>query len=97
MILRGRQPDFFDRNPALWQGAPYDGSPIAVAISESGCPLWGRNATPEETTLLGNKRHAVASADPAVLGANARAYVSRRTGSWLVTDSGKSWATHFFY
>lgn len=97
LVLRGRQPDFFDRNPGLWQGAPYDGSPIAVAISESGCPLWGRNANPSEISLLGNKRHAVAAADFGVLGNNARAYVTQRSGRWEITDAGKNWATHFFY
>ncbi len=97
LILRGRKPDFFDRYPALWKGAPYDGGPMCVALAESGMPLRGRNATPEEVAKLGNARRAVWKADAAVLGRNARGYVSSRSGSWKVTDKGLAWADHFFY
>lgn len=97
LILRGRKPDFFERYPALWKGAPYDGGPMVVAIAESGMPLRGRNATPAEVAKLGNARRAVWKADASVLGRNARGYVSSRTGSWQVTDKGMAWAEQFFY
>ena len=97
LILRGKKPDFFERYPGLWKGAPYDGGPMCVAIAESGMPLRGRNATAAEAAKLGNARRAVWKADATVLGRNARAYVSSRTGSWKVTDKGLAWADHFFY
>lgn len=97
LILRGRRPDFFSRYPGLWKGPPPDGSPILLAITESGMPMRGQNATPEQISALGNARQAVWKANPAVLGNNARAYVSRATGSWKVTPAGRTWADAFFY
>ena len=97
LLLRGRFPDFFERNPGLWHGPRPDGAPIAVAFGESGMPLSGRLATPEEIEKhLGNMRHAVLSVDTNVLGANARAYVIRRNSRWEVTEAGKSLAAHLF-
>ncbi|MBP5788441.1 MAG: M23 family metallopeptidase, partial [Kiritimatiellae bacterium] len=98
VLLRGRFPDFFTRNPGLWDGPPPDGTPIRIDLSESGCPLRGRNATDSELVVLGNARHAVLKADPAVLGRNARAYIRKKpSGAWEFTDAGRAWATALFY
>ncbi len=97
LVMRGKQPDFFLRNPALWTGAPFDDSPFVVAISESGMPLSGRLATPDEVAILGNKRIAVLSADPQVLGNNARAYVVKKGSSWVVSAAGERWRDLFLY
>lgn len=100
LVLRGKNPDFFVRNPGLWHGAPYDGGPITVTLGESGIPLSGRNATPLELKLLGNTRQAVVEADESVLGRNARAYIQKsssfKTG-WIVTAKGRAWMDHLFF
>lgn len=97
LALRGKYPDYFVRYPGLWQGAPYAGGPIRVALGESGIPLSGRNATASETAQLGNSRQAVLSVDETVLGRNARAYVRKQNGRWIVTDKGRAWMQQFFY
>ena len=97
VVLRGKYPDYFRRFPALWQGAPSDGGPIRLTLSESGAPLSGRNATAAEIALLGNQRHAVAKVFPEVLGRNGRAYVSQSGGKWQFTEKGRQWANILFY
>ena len=97
VVLRGKYPDYFRRFPALWQGAPYDGSPVRLTLSESGAPLSGRNANAAEIALLGNQRHAVAKVFPEVLGRNGRAYVSQSGGKWQFTEKGRQWADILFY
>ena len=100
LVLRGKNPDFFARNPGLWHGAPYDGGPITVALGESGIPLSGRNATPLELKLLGNTRQAVVEADDTVLGRNARAYIQKSNSfptGWIVTAKGRAWMDQLFY
>ncbi|HPC18663.1 MAG TPA: M23 family metallopeptidase [Kiritimatiellia bacterium] len=97
VVLRGKAPDFFRRYPALWHGPPRDGNPIHLALSESGMPLAGRNATAVEIALLGNQRQAVAKVNPDVLGRNGRGYVTRSGNQWKFTPAGRQWADHFFY
>jgi peptidoglycan LD-endopeptidase LytH len=97
VLLRGKYPDYFRRYPALWQGPAHDGGPLRLALSESGAPLSGRNATAAEIAILGNQRHAVLKVDPAVLGRNGRAYVSQTSGKWQFTEKGKQWAEILFY
>ena len=100
LVLRGKYPDFFARNPGLWKGAPYDGGPITVALGESGIPLSGRNATPMELKLLGNTRQAVVEANDTVLGRNARAYIQKSStfpSGWIVTAKGRAWMDHLFF
>lgn len=97
VVLRGKTPDYFRRFPALWQGAPHDGGPIWLALSESGAPLAGRNATAAEVGLLGNQRQAVVRVYPEVLGRNGRAYVAQYGAKWQFTDKGRQWADLFFY
>jgi peptidoglycan LD-endopeptidase LytH len=97
VVLRGKTPDYFRRFPALWQGAPHDGSPLRLTLSESGAPLSGRNATAAEVALLGNQRQAVVKVFPEVLGRNGRAYVAQTGGKWQFTEKGRQWADLFFY
>ena len=97
VVLRGKTPDYFRRFPALWKGAPHDGGPIRLTLSESGAPLSGRNATAAEIARLGNQRHAVLNVFPAVLGRNGRAYVALSAGTWRFTEKGKQWAELLFY
>ncbi len=92
VVLRGRYPDYFQRHPALWQGAPHDGGPLRLALSESGAPLSGRNATPAEVAHLGNRRMAVLRVDAAVLGRNGRGYIAQTGGQWQFTEKGRQWA-----
>lgn len=97
VVLRGKAPDYFRRFPALWHGAPYDGGPIRLALSESGAPLSGRNANAAEIALLGNQRQAVAKVFPAVIGRNGRAYIAQVGGKWQFTPLGRQWADLLLY
>ena len=97
VLLRGKTPDYFRRFPALWKGPAHDGGPIHLALSESGAPLSGRNASAAEIAALGNQRHAVFKVFPEVLGRNGRAYVAQTSGKWQFTDKGKQWAEILFY
>ncbi len=97
VLLRGKTPDYFRRFPALWTGAPHDGGPIRLTLSESGAPLSGRNATAAEIDLLGNQRQAVVQVFPEALGRNGRAYIAQSRGKWQFTEKGKQWADLLFY
>jgi len=97
VVLRGKTPDYFRRFPALWQGAPHDGGPLFLKLSESGLPLAGRNATAAETARLGNQRQAVLRVDPAVLGNNGRRYFAQSGGTWQFTAEGRAWADILLY
>lgn len=97
VALRGKYPDFFRRFPALWQGAPHDGGPLFLKLSESGLPLAGRNATAAETARLGNQRQAVLQVDSAVLGNNGRRYFAQSGGTWQFTADGRAWADILLY
>jgi murein DD-endopeptidase MepM/ murein hydrolase activator NlpD len=97
VVLRGKTPDYFRRFPALWHGAPHDGGPIRLTLSESGAPLSGRNANAAEVALLGNQRQAVVKVFPDVLGRNGRGYVAQSSGKWQFTAKGRQWADLLFY
>lgn len=97
VVLRGKTPDYFRHYPALWKGPPHDGGPIHVALSESGAPLSGRNASAAEITRLGNQRQAVVKVDVHVLGRNGRAYVAQAGDQWQFTAKGRQWADLLFY
>ncbi len=97
VVLRGKTPDYFRRFPALWKGPPHDGGPLHLALSESGAPLAGRNATAAEVALLGNQRQAVVKVNPDVLGRNGRGYIASSAGTWRFTDKGRQWADILFY
>ncbi len=97
VVLRGKYPDYFRRFPALWTGAPYDGGPLRLTLSESGAPTSGRNATAAEIAILGNRRQAVVQVFPEVLGRNGRAYIAQSGGKWQFTEKGRQWANILFY
>ncbi|NLG36208.1 MAG: M23 family metallopeptidase, partial [Lentisphaerae bacterium] len=97
IAVRGRTPDFFRRYPALWKGLPHDGGPIHLAVSESGVPLSGRNASPDEIQQLGNRRQAVLRVDSDVLGRNGRALIFRSGSRWDFTSRGRQWADVLLY
>lgn len=86
-----RQPDFFRRYPALWDGAPHDGGPVFLAVSECGMPLRGRNATGEESAALGRGRAKVVRVDDAALGRNGSRLVARTRDGWKLASNGERW------
>ena len=97
VIIRGRNPDFFQHHPALWHGAVYNGGPMHLNLSESGAPISGRNANAAEIALLGNQRMAVVKVDSAVLGRNGRGYIAQSGGKWQFTDKGRQWVNLLLY
>jgi len=97
VILRGKYPNFFQRYPTLWKGAPHDGGPLLLALSESGIPLSGRNANASEIKKLGNQRCAVSRVFPEILGRNGKGYITRSKGKWKFTESGRKWSEILFY
>lgn len=97
IVLRGRTPDYFRRFPALWSGLPHDGGPMWMAVSESGIPLAGRNASASEIQTLGNRRQAVLRVDPDVLGRNGRGLVTQIRGAWDFSVRGRQWADLLLY
>lgn len=84
-------PDYFRRYPSLWQGPAFDGTPIVLAATENGVPLWGRTATPAELTVLGKLPAAVLAADGAALGRNGRRLVQRSGETWRIGSNGDEW------
>ena len=96
-VKSSRLPDFFQRHPALWQGAPFDGSPITIAANENGAILGGRRATPDETARLGGAAAAVTHADAAVLGRNGRRLAIASGGQWKLGQNGQEWLAILLY
>ena len=68
-----------------------------LALSESGAPRAGRNATAAETALLGNQRQAVLKVNAEILGRNGRAYIAQAGAKWQFTAKGRQWADILFY
>ena len=97
IALRGKYPDYFRRFPGLWKGPPHDGGPMRLAVSESGAPLSGRNATADEARELGNRRQAVLRVDTDVLGRNGRGFVAQTAGRWDFTARGRQWVDQLLY
>ncbi|MFA5043589.1 MAG: M23 family metallopeptidase [Kiritimatiellia bacterium] len=92
-----RKPDFFVRYPSFWEGAPYFGGGLQMAVAENGVPLKGRNATEAERRLLGARRSAVLRVDPAALGRNGRHLVVCRKGLWRLDREGEKWRDMLLY
>ncbi|MBU4211711.1 MAG: M23 family metallopeptidase [Verrucomicrobia bacterium] len=92
-----RKPDFFNRYPCLWEGAPYRGAGLKMAVSEDGLPLKGRNATESERRLLGAHQSVVLRVDPAALGRNGCHLVICRKGLWRLGREGKKWRDMLMY
>lgn len=82
---------YFDDYPSLWTGSPYQGKALVLDVSESGIPLSGRNATPEELKTLGSQSHAILDVDSEVLGRNGLRHVTQRNGSWQLGSNGTRW------
>ena len=92
-----RKPDFFSRYPCLWEGAPYRGGALQLAVSESGLPLKGRNATEAERQRLGAHPSVVLRVDPAALGRNGCHLVISRSGQWRLGQAGEKWREMLMY
>lgn len=90
-------PDYFQRYPSLWTGDAYAGPALVLAVSESGIPLHGRAATPEEAARCAKGRPAVLSAVPAVLGRNGKRLIVPRNGGWILGDQGQRWVDMLTY
>ncbi len=91
VLAARRRPDFFDRYPGFWSGAPYDGRGVCLAVSENGLPLAGRNATADERRALGSARAAVTRVIPEVLGRNGAQLVRCAGGRWSLAPLGEQW------
>jgi len=98
VVRRAHHPDYFKKLfPSLWRGEPSDGGPMWLALSESGLPLAARNATAEEKAKLGTSRQTVWKVDEKALGRNARAFVTKKKGSWVVSNKGVAHLDLLFY
>jgi murein DD-endopeptidase MepM/ murein hydrolase activator NlpD len=97
IVRTDRLPDFFRRHAPLWNGDPFAGPAIVMACSESGVPLRGRNATPEEAALLKGKTPVVRNVDAAVLGRNGRRLIAPRAGDWMLGSQGQRWVDILLY
>ncbi|MCX6994106.1 MAG: M23 family metallopeptidase [Kiritimatiellaeota bacterium] len=97
VLAARRKPDFFDRYPCLWEGAPYRGVGLQMAVSEDGLPLKGRNATEAERQLLGAHPSAILRVDPAALGRNGCHLVICRKGLWCLGREGEKWRDMLMY
>ena len=83
---------FFSLYPELWEGAASRGAAVVLAVSETGIPLRGRAATPEETARLkGRVRACVLRVDEAALGRNGKRLVVRDAGAWRLGKNGENW------
>jgi len=91
------KPDYFNRYACLWEGAPYRGVGLHLAVSEDGLPLKGRNATEAERQLLGAHKSAVLRVDPAALGRNGSHLVVSRKGLWRLGREGEKWRDILMY
>ena len=91
VVRASRRPDYFSRYPALWEGARREPEAITMAVSESGVPLRGRNATEEEASLLGRQKHAVLRVNEQVLGRNGSRLLARAGGRWKLASQGEQW------
>jgi murein DD-endopeptidase MepM/ murein hydrolase activator NlpD len=91
-----RKPDFFERYPALWTGAPPGGA-IVVACSENGVPVRGRAATAEEREQLGKQKARIIRVHESVLGRNGSRLVIRRAGEWILAEAGEQWREMLLY
>lgn len=92
-----RKPDFFNRYPCLWEGVPYRGGGLQMAVSENGLPLKGRNATESERQRLGAHQSVVLRVDPAALGRNGCHLVICRKGLWRLGPEGEKWLDILMY
>jgi len=97
VLAARRKPDYFDRYPCLWEGAPYQGAGLQLVVSEDGLPLKGRNATESERQLLGAHQSAVLRVDPEALGRNGCHLVICRKGLWRLGREGEKWRDMLIY
>ena len=94
LIVRTTKPlDYFERYPDLWDGQAFfaEASAIVMTVSESGMPLSGRMASPEEVAALDGDRAQVLEVDEEVLGRNGMRYVVQRGDSWEVGRNAERW------
>lgn len=97
VLAARRKPDFFNRYACLWEGAPYRGAGLQMAVSEDGLPLKGRNATESERQLLGAHQSVVLRVDPTALGRNGCHLVIYRNGLWRLGREGEKWRDMLMY
>jgi murein DD-endopeptidase MepM/ murein hydrolase activator NlpD len=97
LLAAPRLPDFFQRYPRLWNGPPFNGRALALAVSENGLPLRGANASDSDLAALGAKPWLVRKVAPAVLGRNGCRLVVCREGTWTLGASGERWLEILVY
>jgi murein DD-endopeptidase MepM/ murein hydrolase activator NlpD len=97
VLPAGCRPDYFNRYPCLWEGAPYRGAGLQMAVSEDGLPLKGRNATESERRLLGTHQSVVLRVDPKALDRNGCHLVICRKGLWRLDYEGEKWRDMLMY
>lgn len=96
LLAARRKPDYFERYPALWIGAPPGGA-IVVACSDNGVPLRGRAATAGERAALGKQKARILRVHEPVLGRNGSRLVTRRAAEWVLAQAGEQWREMLLY
>ncbi len=92
VVLASPRPlDFFRRYPALWDGAPFSGRALVLAVSENGLPLRGWNAAEADLAELGKKKWLVRRVNTDALGRNGRRLIVSRNGNWILGSAGERW------
>ena len=89
--------DFFQRYPALWDGAPWAGGALVLHCTENGLPLKGRAATEAERRALGRSAFAVLRVNETALGRNGSHLVVQGRGGWKLGASGERWLSALVY
>lgn len=91
VLATRNKPDYFERYPSLWEGAPYLGAGLKMEVSGNGLPIKGRNAVAAERELLGSRRSAVLRVNRETLGRNGCHLVVCRNGAWRLSSEGEKW------
>lgn len=97
LLATDRLPSYFQKYPTLWQGDLYYRGPLVMEVSESGAPLSGRPATPEEIETLGTRKTRVLEVNTEVLGRNGTRHILRQNGVWDVASAGERWLEILLY
>ena len=96
-----RPPEYYRRYPALCEldkGAPPKVAGCALLdVSEGGVPLRLRPWPDDKPAPDAKSLPAVFAVDEAALGRNGRGYVTKKTGAWTLTQTGRNWIAQLFF
>ncbi len=98
LILKSRGVvDFFKRYPSLWKSDGSASGVLVLDLTENGVILQGRKATAEEQEGLGSSKAKVLQVHEEVLGRNGPRLIYRRSGNWVLSDTGARWREMLLY